>query len=234
MPEPRGTWEVKCVNSHLFYDDEVGRLLVERAAPKRHPVNLRRMITGLPCYLRKQAEIVSCFHSYDPELRTSIVRGKSVGHDGLDTSPAWFVHAFMGHDVRGDMIVVPLSGSGTMLVPKKLNDQNSSIAYRAVPPAIVISPETPYMFRLFAQPECWARYRTDSERTAYVHEHVGYRVCAKTMDNVTEMSALTRNRNEFLRLNTSELRNLIDAYGTKRELAVSVHVLARMEAQARQ
>jgi len=244
VPEPRGTWEVKCVNTHLFSGYSDGRLLVERAAPKRHPINLRRVVAALPDYLRNGAEIVSCFHSHDPEPRTLILRGKSIGlgqrhaagfgHDGLDTSPAWFVHAFMGHDVRGNMIVIPLSGSGPTLAQQRLDQQNVSVAYRAVPPAIVISPETPYMFRLFSQPKCWARYRTDSERTQYVREHAGYRVDAATMQNVREMSHLMRAPDELLRLNTSELAEFLGAYSTKEDLAVSANVLARMKAQAGQ
>lgn len=244
MPEPRGTWEVKCINTHLFYGYEDGRLLVERAAPKRHPVNLRRVVAALPDYLRNGAEIVSCFHSHDPELRTSVVRRVPMGlgqlqaagvrHDGLDTSPAWFVYAFMGHDVRGNMIVVPLSGSGPTLAQKRLNQQNVSVAYRAVPPAIVISPETPHMFRLFSQPKCWARYRTDSERTQYVREHAGYRVDAATMENVRHMEHLTRHPNELVRMNQEEMHTLLHSYATKEELGISLHVLAQMEAQAGQ
>lgn len=237
VPEPRGTWEVKCVITHLLYDSgDRARLLVERAAPKRHPVNLRRVITGLPDYLRRDADIVSCFHAFDPEVRTRIVRGRDRTHiRQLDTTPAWFVHAFMGHDVRGNMIVVRLGDEpSATLAQTSLDQQNVSVAYRAIPPAIVISPETQHMFRLFSQPKCWARYRTDSERTQYVREHAGYRVDAVSMVNVRHMEHLTRHPNELVRMNREEMHALLHSYATKEELGISLHVLAQMEAQAGQ
>jgi len=245
MDDPHGWWEIRQINGHLFHSDEVGRLLVERAAPKRNPVSLPRVVCGLPDYLRREAQVVSCFRGFDPVRHVAIVRNKIVGpdrnlfgagggHGPMRTTPAWFVHAFMGHEVRGNMIMVPLvplvTGAGSNQA--KLDAQGT--AYRAVPPSIVISPESQHMFRLFTQPKCWTRYRPESERTQYVREHAGYRVDAATMESVREMQQLTRHPNELVRMNRDEMDILLRSYATKDDLGISLHVLVKMEAQAGQ
>lgn len=225
----RGSWEASCIMTYLF-EKAQGRVLIDAAKPRKNSVDLREFRNGLPEHLRNRAEIMCCFlgsdfRKYDRDLRT---RGRLF--EPPATTPTWFVHAFMGHDVRGTVVKIPLVDPEGRA---PLSDRNVA-SYTPVEPSIILSPESRYIVRMFAQPKAWTRYAPESERTHFVYERASWRVDWETGKECPEMEHLVNGCRDFVRANREEMAALFAAHPDPKELAISVHALARMSAQAGQ
>jgi len=226
------SWEASCINTHLFHSAQ-GRVLIDAAKPRKNSVDLREFRNGLPEHLRNRAEITCCFlgsdfRKLDRDLRT---RGRTFLPPA--TTPTWFIHAFMGHDVRGTVVKIPLVNRGEGRVPH--TDRNSiAPCYNPQEPSIILSPESKYIVRMFAQPHVWTRYSPESERASFVYERSNWRTDWETGEARPDPNDHRDGCREFVRANREEMATLFAAHPDPKELAISVNVLARMAAQAGQ
>lgn len=238
-----GSWAARCIITNLLHACEGrSRILIDRMAPRKNEVELQDFVNALPDYLRKRAEIVSCFRRSNIAKRIAAIRGKIsartafkvADRDMIPTSPTWFIYAFMGHRVRGQMIRVRLEAP--FLPPSQLEDIErnwfSGTPYRGYSPSVIISPESKYMIRLYAFNKVWTAYRPDSDRAQYVREYSSYRYDPAEGDRLHN---LTRGApNQMCRVNREDYAALLNSHTTLADFAISVETLARMEAQTGQ
>jgi hypothetical protein len=238
-----GSWSARCLITQLLYADKGrSRILIDKCAPRKNPVSLRETLRDLPEYLRRNARIVSCYRRSNFAKRHNVMRGlisartsfKIMEADVIPTSATWFIHAFMGHDVRGSMIQIPLRKTKPAEDAKLENDWFRGSSGIPIPPSVVISPESKYMTRVFALNKDWTTYRPSTDRAHFVDEHGSYRINPETGENIRMKRLVHGNDSVMCRMNREEFAALANANTTLEDFSISVETLARMESATRQ